>query len=64
VSTQNARSDLHQADGSAISPEHLAADRTIATIVAVAMPLIETDTLTQRMKAGCNGTRKHPRARL
>jgi len=45
----------------------LAAIATMATIVTVAMPLIETDTLTQRMKAVATereSIRARERARL
>jgi tight adherence protein C len=40
----------------------LVAIATMLTILTVAMPLIESDTLSQRMKSVANGTRTYPRA--
>ena len=41
----------------------LVAIATMATILTVAMPLLETDTLDPAHEGGCDRARTHPRAR-
>ena len=41
----------------------LTAIATMAAVITVAMPLLQSDTLAQRMKTGRQRARTHPRAR-